>query len=480
MSLTTRLATTVTYIEDPDSLRFALSVADGFDLAALQPHFPGYPVFWGVAMPLFLLTGRFSVAFALVGAFATVALVGAGLALLRMPLRSVRGAAWALAVLACPLVWLMGTRYMPDLLGLAVALATVACVLHALESRKRSYALAAGLLAGVLAGLRLSYVPFVVPPLLALAVRSRQSAPLIAAGLVSVAVWLVPLIAGTGWTPLVDAASQQTVGHFTEFGGTVYAEDAGLGLRLVHAVESVWADGLGGWWLGRHLLTGFASASLLIGLVAGTRTVVFAAHRSARARHTLIWLAASAVTYGVWMVLFQNVIYKSRHALPLIALVLLVVAVGWAQLWQKPGRYARVRRWAVALGYGAVATVAITLAVQHRQPSAIAQATTHLHAFTAGRADLHIVTTPLVRYTLASQGVEAIFLDPSLEADRGRLALLQDVPVVSVGAPLGAAIGEGWVLAEANTFYHNPYVNRMWAALPVYVYAPSHNPLSDA
>jgi len=39
--MASRLATTITYIEDPDSLRFALSVADSYDVAALQPHFPG-------------------------------------------------------------------------------------------------------------------------------------------------------------------------------------------------------------------------------------------------------------------------------------------------------------------------------------------------------------------------------------------------------------------------------------------------------
>ena len=58
-----RLATTITYIEDPDSLRFALSVADEFDVAALQPHFPGYPVFWAVAELFYLPTASFSVSF---------------------------------------------------------------------------------------------------------------------------------------------------------------------------------------------------------------------------------------------------------------------------------------------------------------------------------------------------------------------------------------------------------------------------------
>jgi len=39
-----RLWSAIYYIEDPDSLRFALGVID-FDVVRIQPHFPAYPVF---------------------------------------------------------------------------------------------------------------------------------------------------------------------------------------------------------------------------------------------------------------------------------------------------------------------------------------------------------------------------------------------------------------------------------------------------
>ena len=117
----TRLITRVTYLEDPDSIRFALAVADKYDLTALQPHFPGYPVFWAIVKPIYVLTGSFSVAFAVVGGLATVLLVAAGLLLLPgNRLRSPEGLAWTVLVLWNPMVWLLGNRYMPDLLGAAV------------------------------------------------------------------------------------------------------------------------------------------------------------------------------------------------------------------------------------------------------------------------------------------------------------------------------------------------------------------------
>ena len=40
----TRIASTIYYIEDADSLRFALGILD-YDVVKYQPHFPGYPVY---------------------------------------------------------------------------------------------------------------------------------------------------------------------------------------------------------------------------------------------------------------------------------------------------------------------------------------------------------------------------------------------------------------------------------------------------
>ncbi|MEM1041610.1 MAG: hypothetical protein AAGI91_03180 [Bacteroidota bacterium] len=462
--LLSRLATAVSYIEDADSLRFARSVADGFDVAALQPHFPGYPVFWAAAKSLYLVTGSFSVAFALVGGLATLGLIAAGLVLLGVRLRSVRGLAWAAVVFFCPLGWLMGTRYMPDLLGLAAALGAVALALRAMQSRRPADAVAAGLLAGLLAGLRLSYLPFVAVPLVGLlAVQSRLRVPLVAAGLAGTVVWLVPLVVDTGWAALVAAAQQQTVGHFMAFGGTALAEPAGWGTRLGRTIEAVWADGLGGWWPGRHGLTVLVALGLAAAFVAGVQAL----REDEAVRRALWWLLGCAAVYAVWIVAYQNVLYKSRHALPLIAVALFVLALGGARLWR--------HRWGrfVALDALAVyAAVALVLAAQHRQPTAIAQATEHVRTLAAAQPDLHVVSTPLVTFMLEAQRIEAVFLDTDDAGDLARLttAYTEGLPIVSVGAPVSAAATRP---VRADTFYHNPYVNRMWPEVPVYGYPPA-------
>ena len=61
-----RLLTTIFYIEDLDSLRFALSMVD-YDVAKLQPHFPAYPVFCFVGKLIYAVTGRYALAFSLIG-----------------------------------------------------------------------------------------------------------------------------------------------------------------------------------------------------------------------------------------------------------------------------------------------------------------------------------------------------------------------------------------------------------------------------
>ena len=65
-----RMASTIYYIEDIDSLRFALSLYD-YSLENLQPHFPGYPVFCFFAKILYLIMPSMGISFSIIGAIST-------------------------------------------------------------------------------------------------------------------------------------------------------------------------------------------------------------------------------------------------------------------------------------------------------------------------------------------------------------------------------------------------------------------------
>ncbi len=462
----TRLTTTIYYIEDTDSLRFALSVVDAFDVAKLQPHFPGYPVFWAAARGLFRITGSFAIGFSLIGGLATFAVVYFAVQLSERDPLSLEGLAIAFVLFFNPLIWLMGNRYMPDLLGVAVALASFSLLT---SSR---YA-AGGVFSGLLAGTRMSYTPLLLPAYL-YGLR-RRPVHLLAGTTVGATVWLVPMIIDTGFRGLIGAATRQTQGHFTEFGGTVET-NPDLPARLTRLVESVWADGFGAWWPGRHGLTLIVAAALFTAIAAALIPAVRAARLRYSARvspHTppvprvtspisatrLTLLIAAALSYTLWIFLFQNVIYKSRHVLPLIALLAIPLGLVLARMVRSRFAGARAAAAVAALAYAAVTIIVVA---QHREPTAIAQVK---HYAEEVRPDV-VASIPLVNYYLSAQGVEATYLSVQNQEDRERMAGVPGKLLVIGSYPDMMPPN----YARADTFYHNPYVNRMWPEVEVYVY----------
>ncbi|MBW3629411.1 MAG: hypothetical protein KY464_08955 [Gemmatimonadetes bacterium] len=441
--IVSRAATTVYYVEDTDSLRFALSVAD-YDVASLRPHFPGYPVFSFLAKVLTTVLGSYAMAFSLIGAGATFAIIYYLQRVLRVGPGSPLGLLIALLVSFNPLLWLLGNRYMPDLLGAACALAAL---YHLLWGRRE----AGYLLAGLLPGIRLSYVPFLLPAVL-LSLRSSPGRG-IALGALGLLAWFIPLVLDTGWSELIAAAQRQTEGHFADFGGTVYTEPA-LMQRAVGIFRGVWAHGMGAYWPGRHPITLLVSAGAVAVLASGIRPL-----RRSLPPRTITLLATSWICYLIWIFFYQNVIHKSRHIAPLLPFLLLMGALGAWEL----AKCGRLRQVLVALFIGAYATVALVLARQHQRPTAIAQIAEELRSRRGG--DLYIVSIPLANFYLSAVGVKAHFL--SAEQAVGLERLPEGARVVAVGPD------PGWARRPSSVrpFYHNPFVNPMWSEIVVREYA---------
>jgi hypothetical protein len=129
-------------------------------------------------------------------------------------------------------------------------------------------------------------------------------------------------------------------------------------------------------------------------------------------------MVGCVLVYGVWMFFFQNVVHKSRHVLPLLALLLPVLAEGAAALWR--GRHTWARG-AVLGAAGAYAAVALVLAVQHQAPTAIAQAKRFVEAQTERPRPTRVASVPLVNTYLRSQQVDARFLSIEDSSDVRRL-----------------------------------------------------------
>ena len=248
----------------------------------------------------------------------------------------------------------------------------------------------------------------------------------------------------------------QTDGHFHGFGGTIETEPD-LAKRVVRTGRGIVADGLGWYWPGRNVSTAIVAAGGLAALAALVRT----RRRAGAWGAPLLIATASCALYLAWIFFFQNVIHNTRHVLPLLPFVVVVIAAGLELLL----RSSMTARAAVVLFLLASAYVGVRLAVQQREPTAIAQ----VRNMVAARESpgLAIVSIPLVNDYLRAQNVDARFF--SVE-DAG---VRDSIRTAAPGTLL--TVGDYRSLIErphrsVRRLFHNPYVNRVWPVLEVYEY----------
>ena len=463
-----RLLSTIYYIEDLDSLRFALSIVD-YDVSKLQPHFPAYPVFCCITKLFYVITRRYALAFSLVGGLSTFFTICFTLKIAKVQVNTLLGKLAICVIFMNPLLWLMSNRYMPDAMGVACLLASLYFTTTQednTDTLSGSRSTIGFFLAGVLIGIRLSYFPLLVP---ALVLRLKHSGRLkcIVAGTIGVFVWLVPLLTITGWNTLIAAAQTQSQGHFSDFGGTVSTHPE-LWLRLTRLFESIWADGFGLYWSGRHPITA-CTVIILIGIIAAnwrTLKIWIIEKFSGNDFPLLNSIFIGYVVYLVWILLGQNVIHKSRHVLPLLPFLGLGIAFACDRIIASRHQFRYRFAWATVITFLlSYSYVTLHTVAQHTEPTAIAQVHKYLQDKQDEQRDkLHIVSVPLIKYYLVSQAIEAVYIPIKREADLTQLDKLETEFIV-----IGSRLPNREPKVE-KVFYHNPYVNRMWSEIPVFVY----------
>ena len=98
--------------------------------------------------------------------------------------------------------------------------------------------------------------------------------------------------------------------------------------RATKLLEGLWADGFSLYWLGRHWVT-MGATIMLLGMIAICWQDLVERFNTSLLRNSLFF---GCVLYLTWIFLFQNVIYKSRHVLPLLPILSLFPAYLIAQL----------------------------------------------------------------------------------------------------------------------------------------------------
>ncbi|MFB3853225.1 MAG: protein O-mannosyl-transferase family [Vicinamibacterales bacterium] len=375
-------------LEDIDSVNFALGVRD-FDPARHRPHPPGYPVFIGLAKTARLVLDEpqaLAIWGALLGGLAALPLF----ALFRALDESRRGrqepgagswlfensAVWAtVMVLANPLYWINSSRPMSDVPGLAASLTAQALLMTAFarqsEARRASQPadiaaatfrsgrlILGGALASAIAlGFR-SQAGVLTLPLLVLVIVDRAGRGG-AAALVGSAVWFAVGIAA--WMLPLFAASGGPGAYLAALAGQGQEDWTAADIIATHMSASrlVWA-------LVDTFIRPWGSLVLGVGVTAAAACGGFVL--AARNRRALAAVAALAIPYALFHVLFQETSH-TRYALPLVPVVAYLAVTGLAAL-------PRVRLAATA---GPISLVMLalgipTLASYARDPSPSARA----------------------------------------------------------------------------------------------------------
>jgi hypothetical protein len=313
-------------LEDIDSINFALGL-QRFDVAAHQPHPPGYPLYIALGRVLHGVVRAvhpgepFHETAAL--ALALLSAVGGGVVVWAWTrasgsLDSLRSDAsratqwWSVGVVACaPLLWVSALRPMSDIVGLALALVVLAILAADASRAARAQLVVAAGLAGLAGGVRVQTALLTLPPLALVVWRRRapwsEVRTVLAALVAGGAVWALPLVWFSGGVS----------GYWRALGSQAGEDFSWVEMLWTHPTPRR---------LAQALLDSFVapwSRPWLAGVVLLLATVGALAALARREERPALGLVAVAFApYAVFHLLLQETSHV-RYALPL------VVPVGW-------------------------------------------------------------------------------------------------------------------------------------------------------
>ena len=450
-----RILTSIFYIEDIDSLRFALSIYE-YDLTRLQPHFPGYPIFVFFAKCLYTITGSMGISFSIIGGLSIFIIIFFLLKLNEISPLSIEGLFLTFIVFFNPLLWLMSNRYMPDLFGLGLAIAILYFFINYEKDNRFIYI--AYFMSGILSGVRLSYLPLLIIPFFLLIKRHNQRIYLLLTFFVGCLVWLIPMIWITGMKNLWIEGYNHTVGHFMDYGGTAFTNNDWTS-RLLGLVESIWADGLGGYWFQRSWQTSILSILLILLIIISVRVLII----EWNSQDVFKMIISCVLVYTIWILFSQNIIYKSRHILPVLIPFFILLTYGLKSFSKK---YVSFFTCIIISFCILLFNISITLVGQHRNPTAIAQLKEQLiekERFST------VISTPLINYYMKASGVNKRFINIKDQKEIDSLSNEEDINNVILIGNFKTMFEESFLVVPDSIFYHNPYVNRMWSKIETFI-----------
>ena len=458
--ISSRLLFSIYYTEDIDSLRFALASHD-FNVLKNQPHFPGYAVYCYLSEFLLTIVGSMGVTFALIGGLSSFIVTFYLTKIWRIYFEY---SALILIVLTLfnPLLWLMSVRYMPDIFGLSLVIMACYFFIKSYKNNCKSSSKFFGFTIGILAGVRLSYLPFFIPLFITIRTHKYEVLNALVYALTASMLWFIPWAYETGFENMYNLGMYHSNGHFNQWGGGITSDKASFSVRLLSTLESVWADGLGGWWIERHWSTLITSIGLIAGLIAFI--YYFIQHYNRKHHIELHFIGICVLCYMSWAFLFQNIVYKPRHIMPILPFLIIALSVGLHYMKEKNKTLAYALYLICGFTFLFTATY---LMRQHQSPSAISQVKKCLQYEITNS---HVVYADGLQnyYFSKHKGLNGnYYLDFSTSIETLENLAQEGIIIMSMRELPQA---NNLKLIQRQTFYHNPYVNRLWSELTLYTY----------
>ena len=452
LCIISRTITSIYYIEDIDSLRFAYSVINEYSIKNLQPHFPGYPVFSFIGIVLYFITNNLGISFSIIGGTSTFIIIIYCIKLLKIKINSAYGVLISLFIIINPMIWLMSNRYMPDLFGLSIILSSF---YYLIQQNSYFSKLIGGFLAGISTGIRLSYFPILIAPLILLFKDKEFDLKIFCSFIFGILMWLIPVIYIEGFFSLYNSAYIHTIGHFFDFGGSIITETNIIN-RIKYLLWTIWSDGLGLFVNGRSYLTLLPIFPICYLLFNSLKT-----YKKGIENKNVKWIITAMIIYTLWIMLSQNLIYKSRHVLPLITFLIILI-------------FSQKRSGMImSMSFLYIITISIitfNLVKDHKNGTAIFHLSNDINI---KNADV-VYSNPLINYYLRSQGYNAKLFNIEEYSDDDIKTIKSYDNIFVVG--YYANLFENNFNYDLDTiYYHNPYMNRMWSEIPVFSLTKNEN-----
>ncbi len=345
-----------------DSLNYALAL-ERFDIAADQPHPPGYPIYIAIARAVNAIVRDPQQTFVGISAvssgLAVAALYGLGAALFDRRV----GLAAAVFLASSPLFWFYGAIAMPHAVD-AFVVAVAVWLLYAVARGRTALAIPAAIWLGLAGGLRQQTQVFLAPLMLyaAWSLSWRQRLLSLAALVAVDLAWFVPLVATSGGLDRYAATVQ-----------AFYLE--------TNAATSIFSGG--GWWGLRRNLSKLALYTPYGWGVAALPALLAAAvlWRRGRLRGTTVRRDERIRVISLWVIpclTYYALVHMGQQGLTFIYLCALLLVSAWAIARAWPRQLAALSA-AVVLGNALILLAAPTFPLGGDNPKILTRDTLRRH-----------------------------------------------------------------------------------------------------